>query len=93
MSPQIKLTTLVPGQHVSESVGYSLHRRLNESVNLCPPLPVWAEEPPSRDSPDYKELGLVGHFWELWGRLKCVSRGVGRRVGQHKGNEVIHAQL
>lgn len=67
MSPQITLTMLVPGQHVN-----GLHRRLNESVILCPLLPIWVEEPLQELVQIIKELGLMGIFWELWGRLKCV---------------------
>lgn len=93
-SPQLKLTLLVSGQHVSESVGYKRSSGKTERIcELVSPTPIWAGEPLQEIVQTTKELGLVGSFWELWGRLKCVSRGVGRRVGQHKGNEVIHAQL
>lgn len=66
-------------------------------MNLChlfvPCFPVGTAEPTQEIVLTTKELSLVGSFWELLGEVLMYVEGVCRRVWQHKGNEVIHAEL
>lgn len=72
-----------------------LHKRLNESASpLCSLLPYRHGRTNPKDGPDYHRTGLGGEFLGTIQGGWSVCRGVRvRRVGQHKGNEVIHAEL